>query len=272
MRYRHTMLLVYISLPICAVLRLLQMYFTIDNTRGFIKQQYSLIGVLITVIIFSAVGAISLLAATTDGIKQKNTTLRPGVAVASMLAGGMFIYQTVANVMLFATGVWYNGLFVVLSFFTALVLIAYGIKNIYDYKFPQILTVVPVVYYIVKLINVFINTSKLALVTENVFLIFTNSAILLFVFELASFENEIGEMQKRPKKLFAYGVATIMLCVTTSLPKLAMILFTENQYLHADVAETCVNLSVAIFVLLYIMYNYGEGTKHFKKAPPKHLV
>ncbi len=272
MRYRHTMWLICISLPICVVLRLVQMAFMVENTTGFIRQQYSFTSTLITTVILAAVATVAALSTAADGIKQKNISLQPGVAVSSILVGGMFIYQMVANVSLLRTGFWYNIIFVALSFLSAFVFIMYGIKNVYEYKMPTLEMVIPVAYYVVRLINIFINTSKLALVTENIFLILTNSAVLLFMYELAALENEIGNPDKKPKKLFAFGITAIMLCVTTSLSKLIMILFTSVKYPHADIAGALLNLSIAVFILIYIMCNFGERTKARSKNTPKHLA
>lgn len=271
MKYRHTMLLLYISLPICVILRTIQMIFTIDYGTGFIKQQYSVISPIITVVICAAVAAVSLLSAACE-INPKGTTLRPGIAAASFLVGGMFVCQMAADVANLSFAAWYDMLLMVLGLVAALAFIAYGLKNVYDYKLPSIVLVVPTIYYVVRLISLFIGTSKLAMVTENIFMLFTNSVILLFVFELACLENEIGNTQKSTKKLFVYGVATIMTCVTTSLPKLILIVTSDLKFARSDIAVALLNLSIAVFAFAYIVCNYKEKTKLSQKAQPKHLA
>ncbi len=271
MRFRHAMLVMYITLPICALLRLIQMVFTIDRTTGFIKQPYTVISTIITVIIFAGIIAVAFLAASTDGINPKAIKHRPIAAAASMLVGGMFVYQTVSDIASFKSTSWVDTLSMLLGLLSAGVFIAYGVKNVYKYNMPSMTMLIPTLFYVFKLINLFINASKLALVTENVFLIFTNSIVLLFMFELASFENDIGEAEKHHKKLFAYGVATVMMCATTSLPKLILMLFSSQSFVHNDIAETLLNLSIAIFVYVYLSYSYGEKIFKFKKSAPKHL-
>ena len=81
---------------------------------------------------------------------------------------------------------------------------------------PSMALIIPVLCFIVKLISVFISTSSLALVTENVFLVFTSSAVLWFVFEFSNFENGIGDPEKKARKIFASGIAAISGGITYS--------------------------------------------------------
>lgn len=269
MKHRHTLMLLSVALPICVLLRAIQMYFTIDSATGFIKQQYSAISVIITVIICAAVASIGLLAATLEGVKQNSVKPCPAVAIASALAGGMFIYQTVAGISALVGGAWYDVLLIFLTLASAFVFVAYGLKNIYEYKFPSLMLVVPVVYYVVKLISVFVSTSALALVTENIFLIFTNSVLLWFMFEFASFENQIGDINKKPKRLFASGLAAVMLCAVTSLPKFILSISSKTQLSSGDISAALLNMAIGIFILTYIMCNFGDKSEN-KKTIGKH--
>ena len=265
MKHRHALMLLSVALPICVLLRAIQICFTVDSATGFIKQQYSVISVLITVIICAAVASIGLLATTLEGVKQNSVKPRPAVAIASALAGGMFIYQTVAGFSA-AYGAWYDMLLVLLSLASAFVFVAYGLKNIYEYKFPSLILVIPVVYYVVKLISVFVSTSALALVTENIFLIFTNSVLLWFTFEFASFENEIGDTAKKPKRLFASGLAAVILCAVASLPKLFLSTLEKMQLSNGDISAALGNAAMGIFILVYIVCNFIDKFENTKSV------
>lgn len=269
MKHRHALMLFGITLPICVLLRTIQMIFTIDSKTGFIKQQYSAVGITITVVICAAVASIGLLTATIDGKKQNQKQVRPVIAIASALTSGMFVYQTVAGLTQQRGGAWYDMLLVLLAFASAVVFLAYGFKNIYDYKMPPIMLIVPVLYYIVKLISVFVSTSALSLVTENVFLIFTCSVLLWFMFEFACFENEIGDSNKRPKRLFASGLAAVLLCAVTSLPKFIFAAVSDARLSGGDIAAALLNVSIGIFVFVYIVCNFGEKF-YYKKSVSKH--
>ncbi len=271
MKHRHILMLVCASLPVCVMLRTIQLIFTIDSTTGFIKQQYTAISVLITVIVCAAIASVSMLATSVDEIKQKPDGKRPVLAAFCVLAGGMFIYQSVAGMSLLGAGAWYNILLVFLTLASAFVFVAYGLKNVYDYKMPDMMLVIPVVYYVVKLISVFVSTSALALVTENIFLIFTNSILLWFMFEFASFENRIGDITKKPKRLFASGLAAVMMCAVTAFPKLVLLLSGKAEVSNGDVSAALLNISVGIFILAYILSNFCSQNEGQRFAP-KHLA
>ncbi len=261
MKYRHAVILLCISVPMCVLLRSLQLIFTIDSTTGFIKQRYYAISMLITVIVCAAIATVSMLATAVDGIRKSTAGPKPVVALASILVGGMFVFQTVTGIVTQSDGFLQDKLLVILSLVLALVFFAYGLKNVFQYDMPNIILIAPSLYYIVKLISVFVSTAKLALVTENVFLIFTNSVLLWFMFEFAGYENQMGETDKKPKRLFASGLAAFMLCTVTSLPKIIAALYDGASLSRSLIAEALLNMAVGIFVVVYIGSNFCKSEK-----------
>ena len=268
MKHRHIINLLWIALPICVILKLIQFIFTIDSTTGFIKQQYKDISTLITLVILAAVAAMCVLAYFAEGVSKKQGELRPILAVTGVLTGGMFICETVSG--LSSLGNWYSILLVLLSLLSAFVFVAFGLKNIYPYNFPSLLLAVPVVYYVVKLISLFTSTSELSLVTENIFLLFTNSALLWFLFEFANYENELSDPKKSHKKIFACGITAVMLCVITSLPKLIILITNKSTVLRGDVSASLLMLSQAIFILSYIVGIFHKKDNDPSKPASKH--
>lgn len=261
MRHRHALVLLAITAPICVVLRVIQMCFIIDETTGFAKQTYSAINFGIMIIICASALAVALLATNIEDTKQVKKELRPSMAIASALVSGMFLYQAVTGISGKETTAWYDVLLLVLALASALVFLAYGLKNIYDYDMPAIILITPVLYYTVKLISVFVSTSELALVTENVFLVFTSSILLWFMYELASFENGIGATEKAPKKLFASGLAAVVFCAVTSVPKFVFAVVSNKILSSGDISSSLLNVAVGVFVLLYVVCNFTPKSK-----------
>lgn len=268
MKSRYTFLLLALSLPLCTVLRIIQTVFTIDGATGFIKQQYFAISTVITIVICAAIASVSMISIAMGGIVSKSSKLNPAVAVASVLLSGAFLFQTITNVSNLATGRWYDAALAILIILTLLVFAAYGIQKIYDFNLPHIVLAIPVVCYILKLISLFIKASELALVTKNIFLIFTNCMLLWFMFEFACFENQIGDSKKKVKKLFASGIAAGMFCVIGFFNDIANIIANELTVTTGNIAEMFLNFATAIFVFLYVFCNFefkneGKGkSKH----------
>lgn len=268
MRYRHTMTLLGICLPMCLVLRILQLAFTIDTATGFIKQQYSAISLIITLVIFAAAISVGIMGVSTDGIKTQKNDVNPLLSFSSFLTGGIFAYDAVSSLLPEVVTAWYNMALFVFALVSAIVFIAYGIKSIYSYKFPYISLIVPVFYFIVKLISVFVSTSKLALVTENIFLIFANGAILIFMFEFSKIENAIDETPNI-KKLFCFAISASVFCAVYSLPK---IIVYGASMSRKDIADALLILAVCVFVLSYVISNFKDelAGKNIREA--KHLA
>lgn len=286
MKYRHAMIVLCASLPVCVVLRALQLIFTIDSSTGFIKQQYTAMAIAISVIVCVATAVVGALAVAVDKIKIRQQEPKPILSIGCMLVAGMFVFNMVTSVYaklrtiiwhtsfikniveLFKSMAWYDSLLLILMVLTALVFVAYGLKNIYNYNMSMLL-VVPVVYFVVKLISIFVNTSSLALITENVFLIFTNSVLLWFIFEFASFENQVGDTEKMPKKLFASGLVAVVLCAVTSLPEFIAMIFDKTNASIDAVSAAALNLTIGFFILVYIMSNF-YGTQSARRPASKH--
>ncbi len=268
MKTRHITNLLCITIPICVFLRIMQINFTIDSTTGFIKQQYNDIATLITLVIFAAIIVMCILAYFTENIACKESKIQPLVAISGVLTGGMYAYEMFSCISVLDSI--YNILLVFLSLLSAIIFIAYGLKKIYPYNFPSIILVIPTLYYIVKLIKLFVSTSALSLVTENIFLLFANSALLWFMFEFASYENKFGNLNKMPKSMFAGGIAASMLCVVTALPNLLSSSYKDAQTLRADVSSSLLMLSQTIFILSYIISSFCPKESNSKKHYSKH--
>lgn len=272
MRYRYTMGLFYFALPVCILLRTLQLIFTVDATTGFIKQQYYGVSVAITVIIFVAVAAVGVLGYTGDCRTNAEKTPKPFVAITSALTGGMFIFNTVSGVANTQYGGWYNVLLVIFGILSAIVFLGYGLKNIYDYNMPSLMLAMPIFYFMIKLITVFVTTSALSLVTENVFMLFTNSALLLFMFEFAKSESGISNDVKENKKLFAYGIASVMLCLISSLPKIITFVMKKISPTDNDISAMILSVSLAIFCFAFTVCTFSDRANKRKRRVVSHLA
>ncbi len=268
MRYRHTMTLLGLCLPICLILRALQLAFTIDSTTGFIKQQFSGISVTIMIIIFAGIISVGLIGFATDGVKIQNSEKNIFVSVSAFLAGGAFIYNTIASLQVKNITAWYDVVTIFLGLVTAAVFVAYGIKNICDIEFPDIFLIVPVFYYILRLITIFVSTSALSLVTKNIFLIFANGTVLLFMFEFAKIQNNVDE-KPQSKKVFAAGIMAAMLCFTESLPKF---IAQKDIMSTRDISDSILTLAVGIFILVHLIINFKDKSSLKNIHTAKHLA
>lgn len=268
MKCRHTLILTAVCLPVCILLRILQLIFTIDSVTGFVKQQYSAISTVITVVIFAAIAAVGVLGYFADEPVLKTESKNYAVCVTSFALSGVFLYSTLASLLSLTTATWYDLFLILLGVLSAASFAAYGVRNIYCYNFPNVLLVIPVFYYVIRLISIFVSTSALALVSENVFLIFTNSALLFFLFEFSKIQNNIDE-KVNYKKLFASAVISVALCLTQSVPKIVL---QFGEISACDRASAMLNAIMALFVLSYILTVFSDKTEQTDLHKAKHLA
>lgn len=217
MNFRHLMALFGVSLPLCVLLRVLQLKFTIEENTGFINPEFFLISVLIMVIIFIAVAVVVFVSFAAKTAKRKPSVIKPGLSIVSLCVSASAIYEFIEALKPTAVNMWYNNLFVVLSLAAALFFIALSVKNIYDYPLPKLFYILPVLYMVVKLISMFISISSLALISDNVFMILSYCCILLFWLYYSKVENEV-ECEKSRKLMLVSGMTATMLCAVNSLP------------------------------------------------------
>lgn len=268
MKYRHTLIFTGVCLPVCILLRILQLVFTIDDTTGFIKQPYSAVSLAITVVIFASIATLGVMAYFSDKTEKKAKDKNYFISVTSFILSGVFIYDTVALIGTMSVMVWYDALSVLLGIVCAVVFAAYGVRNIYQYKFLNILLIVPVFYYVIRLISIFVSTSALALVTENVYLIFTNASLLFFLFEFSKMKNNIDEKVKY-KKLFASAIVSVALCLTQSVPKMVL---QFSQISVRDKASALLNFAMALFVLSCVLSVFSDKPTQNGTHQAKHLA
>ena len=207
-----------------------------------------------------------------ENVKKSAKDTNPLIAFASVLLGGMFLYESVTTFTLLNTFDIKGLLLVVLGILSTITLVGYGIKNIYPFGFANGMLAIPVLYYVVKLIHLFVNTSALALITENIFLLFANSAILWFVFEFASLENEINISPKKKKTLLAIAIATILFADVAAMPKLILALLQKNEMAKGDISASLLMLAQAFFVFAYIHSNFAKSKDANQEAIGKHSV
>ena len=124
--------------------------------------------------------------------------------------GGAIVCDAIGSVIDAPFIGWQTALFVVMGCVCAIWFMAYGAKAVYNYKLPHLTYVIPVIYWAAKFIVVFTSISPLTLITDNVFVLISYCAVLIFMFEFAKVANNIDK-ESTYKKLLSSAIASIML-------------------------------------------------------------
>ncbi len=265
MRYKHIMLSLGISLPVCVLLRTYQLLFMIEGKTGFVGRNYTFLSTAIMVVIFSAVALNAIFGATVHRSPKKGPKVNIVLGISAMLLGGAIIYDSVDSVVEMPTTSWQNFLLVIMGCVCAVWFLAYGAKAVYNYKLPHLTYTIPVIYWAAKFIVVFTSISPLTLITDNVFVLISYCAVLIFMFEFAKVANNIDK-ETTYKKLLSSGVASVILCIVSSLPRLIATSSGSIESLHDSVSSVFVSLVTGIFILAYTVSHFSNSNLSYKKS------
>ena len=264
MRYKHIMLSLGFSLPVCVLLRTYQLLFMIEGKTGFVGRNYTYLSTAVMIVIFAGIALNAIFGATVHRSPKKMPKVNIALGISSMLLGGAIVYDSIDSVVETPTTSWQDFLLVVMGCICAIWFMAYGAKAVYNYKLPHLTYTIPVIYWAAKFIVVFTGISPLTLITDNVFVLIAYCAVLIFMFEFAKVANNIDK-ESTYKKLLSSAIASIMLCVVSSLPRLIATGTGSIESLHDSVSSVFVMLVTGLFILVYTLSHFSNSNLPYKK-------
>ena len=107
---------------------------------------------------------------------------------------------------------------------------------------------------------IFINTSSLAHISDNVLLLAAYCAVLIFFLNYAKLYNNIDN-EKNFRKMLASGLVSASLSLTQSLPHIVVNIASGNKYLHVSHISNISVLLMGIFVLTFLVSHFFIGNK-----------
>ena len=264
MRYKHIMLSLGISLPVCVLLRTYQLLFMIEGKTGFVGRNYIFLSAAVMVVIFAAVALNTIFGATVHRSPKRMPKVNFALGISAMLLGGAVIFDSIDSMLQAPVSSWQTFVLVVMGCVCAIWFMAYGVKAIYNYKLPHLTYIIPVIYWAAKFIVVFTSISPLTLITDNVFVLISYCAVLIFMFEFAKVANNIDK-DTTYKKLMASGIASVMLCFISAIPRFIATGTGNTESLHDSVSSVFVTLMTGLFVLSYTVSHFSNAILSYKK-------
>lgn len=244
-----------IGLPICVCLRIFQIIFTIEFETGFYINEFETIGkmILAVIIIFC------LLLWWFSSKYYKSLEKPPEYnSMLSLTATGLAIV-TVAQAFFengyFFTFAWQAALIKVVGIITAAYFVAFALRHYISFKFSSILHIIPCVFMILRTAYIFINTSALAHISDNILLLVVYCSVMVFFVNFAKLYNGI-DIEKNFKKLLSSGLVSSVLCFTQSIPHIVINIASNNKYLHVSHATNISVLFMGLFVIVFIITHF----------------
>ena len=231
MKYEKILLFSSIALPAVVLMRFLQLFFTVDVKTGFFKSEYEDAGRCLLVLIALGCAAVAVLCLTSHRNPENPPKKNLVTAVFS------FITAAVTAIEIFSE-----------SFA--------GISLISDFTLPPISAVIPVFYFIIKVICVFTSVSSLALITDNILILAAYCTLLFFFLCFGKLYNGI-DREYNFRKLQASGFASVLLCLTQSVPHIIFNISNGGAYRHTSNISNISLLAYGLFTAAFTLAHFS---------------
>ncbi len=256
MKLNKIMILFSLVLPFSLVLRFLQLYFTIEETTGFYLNETKNFGPVLLIVILLSVLAVTFFAYLTFTRPEKPPKSNICISVSALLLGISLFAELIfkKNVTIVS---WQSVLLNILSVLMIAYLVSLFLKPLFNLKIPKIFSAITVLYMIIRMICSFTAISKLALISDNILLIFSYCAVLLFFLNYTKLYNG-AETDTIFKKILSSGLASAVLCFTYSIPNFLINIISNQVYYHSSIFTNITVLFLGIYILSFSLSYFSK--------------
>ena len=257
MRYGKISVLFWALMPLSVVLRLLQLIFTVDTKTGFFLREYENMGniMLIATFIFAFAAAVF------PFFSHRNPEHPPKIniflTVTSVALAFSVLLELFTETFPITVQWWLILALRVTGLASAAFFALFGMGGIVDIKIPNICSVIPVIYFIIRVICDFTAISALALISDNLILMASYCSCLWFMLNFAKLYNGI-DTERNFKKLMSSAMLAVIFCFTQSIPHIVMNFATNNAYLHTSFQVNLNILLMGIFILTFMLSHFSR--------------
>ncbi len=239
-----------VGIVLACVIRICQLLFMTETATGFYKTEYQSLGSLLTVLYIAifAVTAIISFAEMRGTVRMPGRT--PVTSAVSFIAAAVMAFQLFTFSVPEGQSAVLTALNLILLIGTILFFIADGAAPFFDIdRTVSYLGVIPVVYWTVRILTVFMQYIRMANISENLFDLAAMGFVTVFFLLYGKVDSDI-ELKRSVRFLAPIGLCAIMLCVICTVPRYFVILVSEEQILHDTVEINPVFIPLAAFILL----------------------
>ena len=232
------------------VLRTVMLLFTIEESSGFIKQEYSAYaGVIIAFLIIGAL-IIFLSAVCLKTDKEVIPSVKGKLfSVACLLMAIAIIYEAFFSQLLFYSTRLQTILYYAFSVAAAASLCYIGVCKFWERTFPTALGIIPVLFWIIRIITVFTEYSRISTISDTV--IGTASMCLALTTFLFYSKVEGKQTSKRYKYYCAVGFLTVYVCLINAVSRIITYLLSFEGAVHLSAEPSLTPLATAFFALTF---------------------
>lgn len=240
------------SVLIGVVLRTLMLAFTVEQNSGFIKNQYLTTASIITTVLLLAAALVFFVfllknQSGTNKLKISNEFLG---LVYLLMASAIFFEAFFSSLLSYAT------LIQVIAhkasaLLSAAALLYMAACRILKIDFPKIITLLPVVFWITRVITVFSEFATLAAVSDS--WIETVSMCLCLVVFLNFSKTECSVQIKNRTLMTSVSAVCAYFCVIGSVPRFILMVFMPSGFAYFQNIPALTSMAAAVFAASFAL-------------------
>ena len=231
--------------------RFFQVAFTLEYPTGFFKKGFEFVGYVSFAVIALCCVVVAFFAFKAykgpKGAPKQNILLRSfSLVFAITLALEIFKEKPLETVL-----PWQQSALKILGVATVCFFVAFALLNTNIFNKIKLFSVVPLMYFLVRLICCFIAISYLAITSDNVLQIASYSMVVLFLLNFAKLYNGI-ESDVIFRKVLATGLISSLLLLVNAVPNI-ILNFAKNAFNSSvQLVSSFSFVFLAIFILVFV--------------------
>ena len=261
LKYKSTWILFFTCTAVSISTRIVQLLYMIETDTGFIKRDFEQAGIFIKILYVAMILLVGAFAFTSGRFPEKLPQGSKPLAVFAFLAALGQLYELVASKHYDSPAALV--LYSLLLLLSAVFFVLYGLSQLISVQIPNLLTLIPVVTMIFKLVMAFMRYTGMANISENLFDI--GMLIFLSIFFLWFGKILNGMVSKyNIRVLFASGLLAAFFCFVYTIPRFFIILAGMGSLLHTGTFPNPANVAAGLFIVAFLLEYFGH--KNLKQS------
>jgi hypothetical protein len=257
MKHNRILFFFGISLVLSIALRTVQIYFSIDPATGFFKKEYSPEAQYILVVIF-----LFALALFFFSLKSHRSPAAPpkrylSLAVVSVLAAFGILYDLFASALKFSAPSWQVFFLTASAVFCVAFFVLLAASQLFNVKTPLYLAIFPTIYLVFKILFEFLSISSLALVSDNMFTLFSTAATMLFMLTLTKLYT-FTTKENSFRLLLGWGLVSSLLSIVQPVSYFLVLIFSGQSFSHTSTPALFNTFTLGLFTMTFILTHFSR--------------
>ena len=258
MNIKQCSLFFFAATAFTTVLRIILLSFAIEPNSGFIKSEYSFIATAILIVIFIIAVLTFVFGYMTKATIKNSLPNNALVKITSVFLGLVILYDTIFSTMEYSVSSWQKTLEFITAIIAAVALVSFALMNSLKIQFPRLMTVAPILFWLLRLVIIFSSFSSLTNIVDNIFELAALCLILVSSLKVA--KNACLEQEARQQtQNFALLLTTALVCFVTSLPRAFVSLSGYADMLHQNDLPIMTTLIAGIYFMVFAFSSYKEN-------------